>query len=81
MRKRRFDKAFCILQSRDISKCIVLFDANFIEIAKPQLRLSAIIGTSPQFWINLQARYDLESTKDKLADRIDREVRPRERAA
>jgi hypothetical protein len=34
MRKRRFDKAFCILQSRDISKCIVLFDANFIEIPR-----------------------------------------------
>jgi hypothetical protein len=32
MRKRRFDKAFCILQPHGISKCIVLSDANFIEI-------------------------------------------------
>jgi hypothetical protein len=34
MRKRRFDKAFCILQPHGISKCIVLFDANFIEIPR-----------------------------------------------
>jgi addiction module HigA family antidote len=45
------------------------------------LRLGRYFGTSAQFWINMQARYDLESTKDKLADRIEREVRPRERAA
>jgi addiction module HigA family antidote len=49
--------------------------------ADTALRLGRYFGTSPQFWINLQARYDLESTKDKLAERIDREVRPRERAA
>jgi len=29
----------------------------------------------------LQARFDLESTKDKLAAKIDREVQPRVRAA
>ena len=49
--------------------------------AETALRLGRYFGTSPQFWINLQARYDLESTKDKLATRIEREVRPRERAA
>lgn len=49
--------------------------------ADTALRLGRYFGTSPQFWINMQARYDLESTKDKLANRIEREVRPRERAA
>ena len=49
--------------------------------ADTALRLGRYFGTSAQFWINMQARYDLESTKDKLADRIEREVRPRERAA
>ena len=49
--------------------------------ADTALRLGRYFGTSPQFWINLQARYDLESAKDELADRIHREVRPRERAA
>ena len=49
--------------------------------ADTALRLGRYFGTSPQFWINMQARYDLESAKDELADRIEREVRPRERAA
>jgi plasmid maintenance system antidote protein VapI len=29
---------------------------------------------SEQFWINLQMRFDLESEKDKLADRLIKEV-------
>ena len=39
------------------------------------LRLSRFFGLSEQFWINLQMRYDLENEKDKLADRLEREVR------
>ncbi len=39
------------------------------------LRLSRYFGLSDRFWINLQARYDLEVEKDKLADRLEREVR------
>lgn len=39
------------------------------------LRLSRYFGLSDRFWINLQARYDLEIEKDKLADRLEREVR------
>ena len=49
--------------------------------ADTALRLGRYFGTSPQFWINTQARYDLESAKDKMATRIEREVRPREKAA
>ena len=49
--------------------------------ADTALRLGRYFGTSAQFWINLQARFDLETTKDKLADRIDREVQPRVKAA
>jgi addiction module HigA family antidote len=41
------------------------------------LRLSRYFGMSDRFWINLQARYDIEMEKDLLADRLDREVRPR----
>ncbi len=40
--------------------------------ADTALRLGRYFGTSAQFWINLQARFDLETTKDKLADRIER---------
>ncbi|MEK7326667.1 MAG: HigA family addiction module antitoxin [Chloroflexota bacterium] len=39
------------------------------------LRLSRYFGLSDRFWINLQARYDLEVEKDKLADRLEHEVR------
>jgi hypothetical protein len=28
-------------------------------------------GTSERFWINLQARYDLEAEKDRLGDALD----------
>ena len=38
------------------------------------LRLSRYFGLSERFWINLQARYDLEIEKDKLKDRLNKEV-------
>ncbi len=38
------------------------------------LRLSKYFGLSERFWINLQARYNLEVEKDKLKDRLDEEV-------
>lgn len=38
------------------------------------LRLSRYFGLSERFWINLQARYDLEKEKDRLQDRLEKEV-------
>jgi addiction module HigA family antidote len=38
------------------------------------LRLSRYFGLSERFWVNLQARYDLEIEKDRLQDRLEREV-------
>jgi len=38
------------------------------------LRLSRFFGLSERFWINLQARYDLEIEKDRLKNRLDEEV-------
>lgn len=38
------------------------------------LRLSRYFGLSERFWLNMQTRYDLEMTKDRLADRLEREV-------
>jgi addiction module HigA family antidote len=34
--------------------------------ADTALRLSRCFGTSERFWLNLQARYDLDKEKDKL---------------
>jgi len=38
------------------------------------LRLSRYFGLSERFWINLQTRYDMEKEKDKLQDRLEKEV-------
>jgi len=38
------------------------------------LRLSRYFGLSERFWINLQARYDLEIEKDRLSERLKEEV-------
>ena len=43
--------------------------------ADTALRLARYFGTSEGFWLNLQSRYDLELGKDKLGDRLNREVR------
>jgi addiction module HigA family antidote len=45
--------------------------------ADTAFRLARYFGTSPDFWINLQARYDLDAADRKLRRRIEREVRPR----
>ena len=42
--------------------------------ADTALRLSRYFGTSERFWLNLQARYDLEIEKDRLGKRLQREV-------
>ena len=38
------------------------------------LRLSMYFGLSERFWMNLQTRYDLEIEKDKLENRLKKEV-------
>jgi addiction module HigA family antidote len=43
--------------------------------ADTALRLARYFGTSEQFWINLQARYDLEVEKDRLGTALD-EIQP-----
>ena len=45
--------------------------------ADTALRLARFFGTSPQFWMNLQANYELERVQDTLGPRIGNEVRPR----
>lgn len=43
--------------------------------ADTALRLARYFGTSPQFWLNLQSRYDLDLEQDKLGARLRTEVR------
>jgi addiction module HigA family antidote len=43
--------------------------------ADTALRLARYFGTSEHFWLNLQSHYDLEMEKDRLGDRLRREVK------
>ena len=43
--------------------------------ADTALRLARFFGTSPEFWLGLQAQYDLDVTSDKLGERLEREVK------
>jgi addiction module HigA family antidote len=45
--------------------------------ADTALRLARYFGTTERFWLNLQAHYDLEVEKERLGDRLEREVLPR----
>ena len=45
--------------------------------ADTALRLARYFGTSEAFWMGLQADYDLEEARERLGDRLDREVRSR----
>lgn len=40
------------------------------------LRLARYFGTTPEFWLNLQTRYDLEIARDKGQRKVEREVHP-----
>ncbi|HIE58162.1 MAG TPA: addiction module antidote protein, HigA family [Anaerolineales bacterium] len=43
--------------------------------ANTALRLSRYFGLSERFWMNLQARYDLELEKDRFAKQLETEVK------
>jgi antitoxin HigA-1 len=43
--------------------------------ADTALRLGRFFETSERFWLNLQTHYDLEVERERLGDRLEREVR------
>ncbi|MCH8959805.1 MAG: HigA family addiction module antidote protein [Bacteroidetes bacterium] len=49
--------------------------------ADTALRLGRYFGMSARFWMNLQARYDLDTAEDALGDRIEREVQTMKQAS
>jgi antitoxin HigA-1 len=42
--------------------------------ADTALRLAQYFGTTPKFWLGLQADYDLDMAADKIGERIEREI-------
>ena len=49
--------------------------------ADTALRLGRFFGMNPQFWLNLQNRYDLETTEDLIGKRLNNEVNALRREA
>jgi addiction module HigA family antidote len=43
--------------------------------ADTALRLGRYFRMSPEFWLNLQSHYDLEQEEERLAGRLDHEVK------
>lgn len=76
-----FLKPMSISQYR-LAKDISVPPRRINEIIKGQraisvdtgLRLGRFFSMSPQFWLNLQTRYDLEKKEDLLSNRLDKEV-------
>ena len=43
--------------------------------AETALRLARYFDTTPQFWLGLQADFDLDVAADELGERLDHEIR------
>jgi addiction module HigA family antidote len=48
--------------------------------AETAIRLARYFRTTAEFWLRLQARYDLEAAEDKIAVQVRREVKPMPRS-
>lgn len=44
--------------------------------ADTAIRLGRYLGTTPEFWVNLQSRYDLDVAKRSLRGTVERDVEP-----
>ncbi len=80
--KEEFLKPFNITQYR-LAKDISVSPRRINEIvhgtraitADTALRLGRYFGVSPQFWLNLQSRYELETQAEKLSSKLQNEVK------
>lgn len=45
--------------------------------ADTALRLGRFFATGAEFWVNLQAHYDLEKARERVGEQIRRDVQPR----
>ncbi|HEX9463961.1 MAG TPA: HigA family addiction module antitoxin [Alphaproteobacteria bacterium] len=77
------------LQARDLSanalaRALRVPSGRIVDIlngkrsisAETALRLGRYFGNDPQFWINLQAQYDLATAMRDIGPRVAREVEP-----
>jgi addiction module HigA family antidote len=77
-----FLKPLAITQYR-LAKDISVSPRRINEIVNGQraitadtaLRLGRYFGMAPEFWLNLQSHYDLEQEQERLANRLDKDVK------
>jgi len=70
-----------VIKPRDLMRVLkqlgfeeVRSKGSHLRFADTALRLSRFFSTTPEFWMNLQSRFDLETAADRLRHRIEREV-------
>ena len=71
-----------------LAKAVGVMPPRVYEIARRERAVSAdtalrpgrYFGTGPEFWINLQSRYDLEIARDRAGEKMEREIKPLSRA-
>ena len=76
-----------LMEPPDLSNALKMPPARLREIVNGRrsidtnaaLRLARYFGSTPEFWLNLQAAYDL-GVAHELSARIAKEVRPRKAA-
>jgi antitoxin HigA-1 len=77
------------LSVNQLAKALAVDPPRLNEIARCRrgitadtaLRLARYLGTTPEFWLNLQKRYELEVARQTKQKEIERTVQPRSQAA
>jgi addiction module HigA family antidote len=66
--------AYAVAQACDVPRTRIerLMREETAVTADTALRLGKYFGTTPAFWMNMQAQYDLEVAEDELGRGLDR---------
>ena len=72
------------LSQRDLAKGIGVSPMRVSQIilerrrvtAEMAIRLGLYFGQSPQYWMNLQTRYDMDVAMDTVGERLSKEISP-----
>lgn len=59
-----------------VSRISEIVKAERAVTAETALRLARYLGTTPDFWVRLQGKYDLAVAEERSALEIERNVRP-----
>lgn len=57
------------------NRITAILNGNRAVTADSALRISRFLGTTPEFWLNLQTSYDLKLAKAAVGSRVENEVR------